>query len=360
MIAGALWVGLMLAATGAVPAPPAPLVPPAANAPAETTAGGAPGPGLVAVGAPPADDAVLVEASTRIRAELAASGIASTEIDCLPGSQADGAGCPPAAATATISLGRENGVAVIDVVLTLPGGPELRRRVPVYSRDGGDDPAVLAVRAVELLRDLRPSARRPAPVGPASDDEEPKQYAPEPPPAPPRLWRLALGAAALASLQRPNVGPAPGIALSAGYLLRPRMSVFLTVAGPFSDTIRPRSDESATVTQGLATLELRYRFELGGVQPFGAVLTGIDYVRDAFTFPLTPTQQASGVDSTFVAAVGGAGGITFQYWDRFTATIEAQAFVTSREVLADAGQDLAGGVGRPSVLLLANAGLVLP
>jgi hypothetical protein len=90
------------------------------------------------------------------------------------------------------------------------------------------------------------------------------------------------------------------------------------------------------------------------------VLTGIDYVRDAFTFPLTPTQQASGVDSTFVAAVGGAGGITFQYRDRFTATIEAQAFVTSREVLADAGQDLAGGVGRPSVLLLANAGLVLP
>jgi len=372
VIAGALWVGLTLAATGEVPpaparaAAPAPAVP----APAGTATAGVPAPGLVAVGAPPAGDAVLVEASTRIRAELAASGMASTQIECLPGSPADGAGCPPAAAGATISLGRENGVAVIDVLLTLPGGPGLRRRVPVLPRDGGDDPAVLAVRAVELLRDLRPSARRPAPVGPASDDEDPKQFPPEPPPSPPRLWRLTLGAAALASLQAPTVGPAPGLALSAGFLLRRRISVFLTVAGPFSNTIHPpsnlpQSNDSATITEGLATFELRYRFEFGAVQPFGAVMTGVNYIGDSALFNedtgAGTTQKVSSFGSTFAAAFGGGGGITFQYRDRFTATIEAQLFVTSRRVLAYAGSsELAGVVGRPSLLLLANAGLVLP
>lgn len=358
MIAGALWVGLMLAATGEVPPAPAPA---AASAPAASPVPDAPPAApAVAVAMPPAGDAVLAEASTRIRAELAASGIASTQVECLPGGAAARAGCPVAPASATIALTREDGVAVIDVLLTPPGGPALRRRIPVFPRDGGDEPSVLAVRAVELLRDLRPAARRPAPVGPAHDDEEPKPFRPEvPPPPPPSRWRFATGAAALASLQRPSVGPAFGVALSAGVLLRPPISVFLTVAGPFTTGISspdPNSPGSATVSEGLATLELRYRFERGAVQPFGALLTGINYVREA----AAQNTMNTATSSTLVAAFGGAGGISFEYHDSFTATVEAQAFVTSPAVSAYVNGVLSAKVGIPSILVLANAGVALP
>ena len=58
----------------------------------------------------------------------------------------------------------------INVRVIATDGLELGRRVRVLSRDGGDDASVLAVRAVELLRDVRLNAPAtgpaPAPSGP--------------------------------------------------------------------------------------------------------------------------------------------------------------------------------------------------
>src|SRR3954452_20236605 len=174
--AGALWIGLLMAAAGepstmTSPGTPAPATasPPAEAAPPTSS--------IVAVRRPPPGDAVLGEAGSRLRSELAAMGLEGQFVDCPP-TETDSGGCPDAAATATISLARrDDGIIEIGVRTMLPDGLELSRHIRVLARDGGEDPAVLAVRAVELLRDLRLTARPPAsprPGGPARDDEEPK------------------------------------------------------------------------------------------------------------------------------------------------------------------------------------------
>ncbi|HLK89970.1 MAG TPA: hypothetical protein VKZ18_08750 [Polyangia bacterium] len=373
MIAAALWVALLLAdaplpAPAPADAPAAPSAPPGATSPISVT-----------LTEPPAGDAVLAEASTRIRAELAASGIASTQVDCTPGGAAEGAGCPPLAETrATISLAREGDVAAIDVSMELPDGLELRRHVRVLARDGGDDPSVLAVRAVELLRDLRPSARPPArrraaTGGPALDGEEPAPLSPPPPeeaPPKPRPWRLSIGPAMLATPRKPGVGPTIGAALSGGLLLGSHVAVFATAAGPFNTNAGPVSDTSsgvkertATLVQAIATIELRYRATFGPVQPFGAILTGVNYLHETAsggTLPAPSPPPGTSVDAKVVPAFGAGGGVSFEVLKGFTASLEAVAFVTSPEVLVEVNHVITNRVGFPSIMAQANVGLVLP
>ena len=353
MIAGALWVGLVFAVAGdplAAAAPAAAPAPPPPPAPASS---------VVAVARPPAGDAILDEASTRIRSELAASGIESSLVDCETGAAADSPGCAGHAAAATISLAREDGVAEIDVSVTLPDGLELRRHVRVLPRDGGDDPSVLAVRAVELLRDVRLNARPRPPAGPhspARDDEDPKL--PLPPPPPPPRWRLSSGAAVLAApaFQGQGIGPALGLALSAGAVLDSHFAVFMTLAGPFDSSFGPVDLRTGALAQAIATLELRYRFMLGPLQPFGAVLTGVNYLRESET----GNGLAPLVTSAWVPAFGAGGGVSTELWERFTASVEADAFVTAPDVLAYVENQIVGRAGAPSLLIQANVGLVLP
>ncbi len=266
---GALWVGLMLAAVGN-PAPVAPPSPPA--------------PGLfVAVMQPPDTDHVLVEAASRIRSELAASGLEGRRVDCSQRVAGDPP-CPDPATREMISLAREDGVVEINVRVISADGLELARRVRVISRDGGDDASVLAVRAVEILRDVRLNARRPPPVGPqppARDGEEPKvPLPPAPPPDPPR-WLLTTGVAMLAAPggNEPGVNPAAGLAFGAGAIFGPHVLVIANFAGPFNNALGPPysalgtsypGTTEAALLQLLATLELRYRLPLGPVEPFGA------------------------------------------------------------------------------------------
>jgi hypothetical protein len=354
VIAGALWVGLVLAVAGDPPAAAAPAaasLPPPAPLPASSA---------VAVTRPPAGDAILDEASTRIRSELSASGIDSSLVDCEKRTAADAPGCAATGASATISLAREGGVAEIDVDVTLPDGLELSRHVRVLSRDGGDDPSVLAVRAVELLRDLRLNARPRAPAGPtgpARDDEEPK--IPLPPPPPPR-WRLTSGAAVLAApaFQGQAIGPAVGLALGAGAVLDSHFAVFMTIAGPFDSSFGPVNLRNGSLVQAVATLELRYRFTPGPLQPFAALLTGVNYLKET----ATGGNSATAVSSAWVPAFGAGGGLSLELWERFTASVEADAFVTAPDVLVVIGGQgqIVGRAGAPSLLAQANVGLVLP
>ncbi|HEX3903355.1 MAG TPA: hypothetical protein VH853_10945 [Polyangia bacterium] len=346
MIAGALWVGLVLAAAGDPATAPAPSLAPV------------PVSSAVAVTRPPADDAILDEASTRIRSELAASGIESILVDCEKDAPAGSPGCAAVTASATISLAREDGVAEIDVGVTLPDGLEMRRHVRVLPRDGGDDPSVLAVRAVEVLRDLRLNARPRAPAGPqgpARDDEEPK--IPLPPPPPPR-WRISSGAAVLAApaFQGQGIGPALGVALGAGAVLDSHFAVFVALAGPFNSSFGAVNARSSALVQAIATLELRYRFTLGPLQPFGALLSGVNYLKET----VTGGSSGTAVTATWVPAFGAGGGLSLELWERFTASVEADGFVTAPDVLVEVQSQIVGRTGAPSLLVQANVGLQLP
>ena len=350
--AGALWIGLTMAAAGA---PSSATAPPTAT-PTEATA--PPTNSIVAVRRPPPGDTVLGEAGSRLRSELAAMGLDGQFVDCPP-TETDPGTCPDAEATATISLARrDDGIVEIGVRTILSDGLELSRHVRVLARDGGDDPAVLAVRAVELLRDLRLTGQRPAPrgpTGPARDDEEPKL--PPPPPVPPR-WHLSTGVALLGSPRgdQPGVGPGFGLAIAARADVGPSLALVASVAGPFHSSLGPIDERSAALVQALATLELHFRMKLGPVEPFAALLTGINYLNA--TIPLAAVGPSN--SSAWVPLFGVGGGIARSFETGFYFCLEAAGFVTQPNMLVYIDGEVAGGTGAPSILLSASAGVTVP
>jgi len=350
--AGALWVGLMMAAAGE-PSSATP-TPRAETAPSTNS--------LVAVRRPPPGDTVLAEAGSRLRSELAAMGLEGQFVDCPP-TESDPADCPDAKATATISLARrDDGIVELSVRTILPDGLELSRHVRVLARDGGDEPAVLAVRAVELLRDLKLTGQRPAarrPTGPAWDDEEPRL--PPPPPVPPR-WRLSTGAAVLASPagSQPGVGPALGVAISAGTVVGPHLLIFASLAGPFNTSISAPNTfvppTTGKLVQALATLELRFKFTAGPLEPFVAVLSGVNYLKTTFDTTI----------SAWVPMFGAGGGLSWSFLKRFYLCFDAEVFVTQPDELVViypqgvVNPKVVARTGAPSILLGSAVGVSLP
>ncbi len=355
--AGALWVGLLMAAAGE------PSVTTAAPTPTASAATPPIAKSIVAVRRPPADDTVLEEAGSRIRSELSAMGLEGQFVDCPPNAGNEPGACPNIDVPATISLAREDGVVEISVRTILPDGLELSRHVHVLARDGGDDPAVLAIRAVELLRDLRLTGQRPAPhrpTGPAWDPEDPKIPLPPPPPPVPPNWNLSTGLALLGSPRgtKPGVGPAFGLAIGAGAIIGPRLTVIGSFFGPFNSTLKSSDGESATLVQALVTLELRFRFAWGPLEPFAAVLTGVNYLK------VSP-------DTAWVPMFGLGGGVSWSFWRRFYLCFEADAFVTQPIMTAyidetasineTAGsREIVGRTGAPSILIGSSVGVALP
>ena len=307
---------------------------------------------MVAVRRPPPGDTVLGEAGSRLRSELAAMGLEGQFVDCPP-TETDSGACPDAVATATISLARrDDGIVEIGVRTILPDGLELSRHIRVLARDGGDDAAVLAVRAVELLRDLRLTARRPAPArpgGPAWDDEEPKL--PPPPPVPPR-WNVSTGLALFGSPggDQPGVGPAFGLTIGVGAMVGPRLTIVASVAGPFNSSLASNVGPHAALVQDLGTLELRFRLPLGPVEPFASVLTGVNYLRAT----LATTTSA------WVPMFGVGGGVSWSLWKQFYFCFDAEIFVTDPDMLVYINDAVAARTGLPSILVSSSVGLTLP
>jgi len=368
--AGALWAGLLMASAGepsVTTATPAP-TPAAENVP--------PASSIVAVRRPPAGDTVLGEAGSRLRSELAAMGLEGQFVDCPP-TETDPGACPDIQAGATISLARrDDGIVEIAVRTIQPDGLELSRHVRVLARDGGEDPAVLAVRAVELLRDLRLTGRRPAqrrPTGPAWDAEDPKIPLPLPPPPKPPLWRLSTGVAMLASpaSNEPGVGPALGIAIGAGAVVGPHLLVLASFAGPFNTSFSFASADVALTTgrlvQALGTLELRFRFAEGPLEPFGSVLTGGNYLKA--TIDNDPaTNGRPSTSSAWVPMFGVGGGLSWSFWKGFYVCLHAAVFGTQPDMLVtlryqvgdQTVTQILARTGAPSILIDSAVGLSLP
>ena len=225
-------------------------------------------PADVAVLRPVSDDPVLVEASARIRLELGAGGLTSALVD-----GADGF-------SARVALVREDGVATIDVLGTPARGAPLHRRVRVPREEGGDDPAVLAVRAVELLRGIRLEVRRPRPAAAAVADAP--EIDVQVSDAPERQdWRCEAGVGVLSA--RP-LGAALGIgpALAVAGAIAPHVSITATFAGPFF-TDRPGTiDGSARTSEELVGIGLRAETWLERLNFHAVATVGLHHVSAAY------------------------------------------------------------------------------
>jgi hypothetical protein len=304
---------------------------------------------------PPADDRVLVEAGMRIRAELDAANLSNRAVTCAGG--VGSASCDATASAAAIALSRQDGLATIRVIATLPDGYELHRLIRVPPPAGGDDPAVLAVRAVELLRDIYLDVPR----------DFPRREAPKPPPEPPRpvvqvtapaapadhkALRMFLGAAVLGG--RRGLGPAIAPVLGATLPLGSGLSLSAAAAGPFSRLVGDAMTGTATTTQALAMFGLRYELELRGVSPFAAIATGVHYIRAEGTPDMGESSQSSSAVSPLFAAGAGVS-VWFRRW--LAATVQVEEFYTQPITDVIITGVVVGRAGGPS--LLAQIGLLV-
>ena len=304
---------------------------------------------------PPADDRILVEAGLRIRAELDAANLSNRALTCAGG--IGSAACDATASAAAIALSRQDGLATIRVIATLPDGYELHRLIRVPPPAGGDDPAVLAVRAVELLRDIyldvprdfphRDGAKPAAPPPPVIQVEAPVVSADR------KALRMFLGAAVLGG--RHGLGPAIAPVLGASLPIWGGLSLAGTASGPFSRLVGGEMTDSATTTQAVAMVGGRYELELRGVvSPFFAVATGLHYIRVEGT-PNPETNQMMMASSAIspLLAFGAGVSVWFRRW--LAATAQVEEFYTQPITDIVVGGEIVGRAGGPS--LLAQIGL---
>ena len=329
---------------------------PAAPDPQATVA--VPAVSKVTVVDPPADDRVLVEAGLRIRSELDAAGLSNRAVTCAGGVASTG--CDAKASAAAIALSRQDGLATIRVIASLPDGYELHRLIHVPPAAGGDDPSVLAVRAVELLRDIyldvpRELAYREPPPPPPPPAPVVVAAAPEPLITTPdrKPMRVFLGAAVLGG--RRGLGPAIAPTLGVAIPLRYGISLSGTAAGPFSRLVGGDAGISAaSTTQALGAVGGRFELAFGPVSPFISLATGVHFIRAEGTPSQAENLTPRGRSVWAPLFAAGAGiSIWFRRW--LAATAQIETFYTQPMTDIVVSGVVVGRAGGPS--LLAQVGL---
>jgi hypothetical protein len=296
-------------------------------------------------------DRVLREASTRLHAELADAGFAVLEVDRPPGNPRSGVEDVSAMGSsfATVAMSRTGDGAFADVWISdRVTGKTVVRRLEVGA--GPDATAVLAIRALELLRasllevDARPSASQPALSAPP---DVKNWISPALPAAPDRpvLQGTALGAGLLVLHGLRGIGLSAGPSLSLARGVGPfflRLTVADLLAGPELDT----AAGSASIRQELASLVAGWA---SGPRPLGvcAWVGGGAFDLQAAGSASPPYRGVSGsVQSALLTA--GVGGLA-RIGSHVVITAELVAmFLDPRPVVVIAGSD-AGGAGAPSL-----------
>jgi hypothetical protein len=312
----------------------------------------------VTVVEPPADDRILVEAGMRIRSELDAAGLSNRALTCAGG--VGSIGCDAKASAAAIALSRQDGLATIRVIASLPDGYELHRLIHVPPAAGGDDPSVLAVRAVELLRDIYLDVPREL-----AYREEPKPAPPPPPPvaiaavAPEPVvplerqpMRVFLGAAVLGG--RRGLGPAIAPVLSVTVPIRYGFALAGTTAGPFSRLVGDADTGTASTTQAVATVGGRFEVSIGPITPFVSLASGVHYIRAEGT-PTPAVYQYPKSRSAWAPLFAAGAGISVWFRRWLAATAQVETFYTQPMTDIRVSGMVVGRAGGPS--LLAQVGL---
>jgi hypothetical protein len=203
----------------------------------------APPPAAVMIQRADDDEEVVLEASLRLKSELAVAGYTGQIVACTIDPAKGPVDCPQKEAQDSISLTRVEGASSIFATSVLPGGRRWQRWLRVPDADGGNDATLLAVRAVELLKDVQLHL-----ATSNVDPEEPTPLEPfaQAPPPRPSGWVFAAGFSALTTPWRTQVPffPVLGANLGAGRLLGSRMLVMIQACGPYL-TYLPIATESS-------------------------------------------------------------------------------------------------------------------
>jgi len=329
--------GERAARTAAAAGPAAGTAPggPAGGAPSGPAAGAPGSPGAaaasVAVIRPIAGDAVLEEATVRIRSELDAAGTRNQLVDCPRSGPSEWRACTESSSAAWISLAREDGIATIQVMATLPDGLELRRHVRVPPDAGGKDPSVLAVRAVELLRDIyldipRVAARSrssgaPPPAEPASGASAPAS----------RIAGLAFVGAGVLQGRR-GLGAAAAPVFGFGVSFASRLTLLASVARPFQATVGGPNVGRVDTLQTLAALTLRYELGPMRVRPYAAAGVGVYSMRVQSASP--PPEMLGPAPSALAPLIAvGVGVIARVFpWLAITLDVQEAAILPTQDV----------------------------
>lgn len=289
---------------------------------------------LAAADAPPAppvsiqraDDApaVILEASLRLRSELAIAGYSGQIVACNVDPLRGPADCPQKETQDSISLVRLDQATSIFATSVQPGGRIWQRVLQVTDANGGSDASLLAVRAVELLRDVQIHL-----AASADDPEDPtplEPFAQGPPARRSNPWALLAGASVLTIPWTTQVRffPVFGANIGAGRPLGSHAYLALEAAGPYLtylpialDGIHPIQDRPLYQFVGFISLRALWSSPESG--PFAAIRTGLrlNYIQ------LGAPNLAGGSDAAVGAVVALGAGYTMPLTARLSATLEA-------------------------------------
>jgi hypothetical protein len=332
------------------------VVPIAANARAEEARSTV---AIVRVGS---SDRLLREASIRLHAELEDSGFQVVDVDRVPGdSRAEvEEGAADGASFATIAMNRVGAGAAADVWISdHVTGKTVVRRLRVG--EAGNPAAVLAIRALELLRaSLLEVAAREHRSGPklAAPPDVMKWVEPALPerasPPPPLFRGGTLGVGAVGAHGLRGIGAAVGPTVRASYGIGSEWLVRLNLAGPLLGPEVSAPAGSATVRQEYASLELGWA---SAPRPLG-VLAWIGagaFDLQASGSAVPPYHSTSGGVLSFLSTTGVGG--TLRLGSRLAFIADLAALVAfPRPYVSIGGRD-AGSAAMPSLAL--SLGLVV-
>ncbi len=321
----------------------------------------------------PADaDRVLQETTLRLRRELVAAGYGSEVVTCPvdPAADASADACPRDQTSAVISLARDVGATSILVTSRLRSGRELRRHVRVPNEDGGGDATLLAVRAVELLRDLQLEVAQVA----AGDDEDPRpvELDKESAPGVPLRWYLWAGGSMLfipwttySTVGLANaspIGPAPGCEVGVGIQVNDQVMLVADAVGPFaaslplgapSRTDAPYSDRSVYDVVARLALRLGTRSATQGL--FSQVFVGLSYMYADLDSSISNNSR-----SALAPMVGGGPGYTLQVTRTLLASLDLEVAAAPDLRIVTQQADLQAKSGMFRAFLNLTAAVRLP
>jgi hypothetical protein len=296
--------------------------------------------------APARGDRVLVEAAARVRLELGASGFTSTLVDTAGD-----------AYEARLAFVREDGVATIDLLGMLADGSPLNRRVRVPREVGGDDPAVLALRAAELLRGMRLARRRERAASPpvtelVVDGEPPHE--PAPTMSPVRLF--AGGAAIEGRLTGTGAGVAPGLILGLAANVTPRVAVLISFAGPFFRNLAPTPAGSSHTHEELGLFGLRLETSHPLTNVSLLLAGGAHHIqatpdtRGFVMMPPPPALRLRSAQSLWSPCIAFGVGASQRLWRRAGVSVAIVAVVLQPTIDVTVDGRSVGTAGAPSLL----------
>jgi hypothetical protein len=283
------------------------------------------------------EEAVVLEASLRLRSELATAGFAGEIVACTVDPVKGPVDCPQKDGQDSIALARVEGASSIFATSVLPSGRRTQRRLRVLDADGGNDATLIAVRAVELLRDAQLHV-----AASENDSEEPtplEPFAQVPPRPPPTHWAILAGIGALNVPWATQVPlfPVFGATLGIGRPLGSRAYVLLQASGPYLTYVPIALENFQYVPQDRALIQfpvlamVRESWSSPRSGPFAAVRAGARIIHVQLGAPNLNGPS----DTTIILQAGFGLGWAVPVGARMFVTLEAHLDISPTVQIVD-------------------------